>query len=60
MIRLVIGRNNMLESIMNMATGMKAVNLSAKKAKEKIYNKVKYISKRDINLIVDVVYMENT
>lgn len=58
MIRLVIGRNNMLESIMNMATGMKAVNLSAQKAKEKIYNKIKYISKRDINLIVDVVYME--
>lgn len=49
----------MLDSIMNMAVGMKAVGISANVAKVKIFKRVKSISMRDINLIVDVVYTED-
>ena len=49
----------MLDSIMNMAVGMKAVGISAEIAKAKIFKRMRVISSRDINLIVDVVYMED-
>lgn len=49
----------MLDSIMNMAVGMKAVGITSEVAKAKIFKRMKVISARDINLIVDVVYMED-
>jgi len=49
----------MLDTIMNMAVGMKAVGISSDVAKAKIFKRVKVIPVRDINLIVDVVYMED-
>lgn len=49
----------MLDKIMSMATGMKAVGISPDVAKVKIFKKVKSIRIQDINLIVDVVYKED-
>ena len=49
----------MLDSIMNMAVGMKAVGISSQVAKAKIFKRMRVIPARDINLIVDVVYMED-
>jgi len=48
----------MLDTIMNMAVGMKVVGISAELAKAKIFKRMKQVSMKDINLIVDVVYME--
>ena len=48
----------MLDKIMVMATGMKAVGITAEKAKIKIFKKLQVVCLRDINLVVDVVYME--
>lgn len=49
----------MIDSIMNMAVGMKAVGISPEVAKAKIFKRLKVVSARDINLVVDVVYMED-
>lgn len=49
----------MLDNIMNMAVGMKAVGITAEKAKAKIFKRLKVVSMKDINLVVDVVYMED-
>ena len=49
----------MLDSIMAMAAGMKAVGITPQVAKAKIFKRLRVVSARDINLVVDVVYMED-